>query len=71
MTATNKMTKATSETTKLNFITDQGSIRATVRCACLAVRFGWTTDAFRAAAPRGAARLSPAAGLPGAADGPV
>jgi hypothetical protein len=34
------MTKATSETTKLNFITDQGSTRATVRCACLAERFG-------------------------------
>ncbi len=33
------MTKATSETTKLNFITDQGSIRAMVRCACLAERF--------------------------------
>ncbi|MDQ2810452.1 MAG: hypothetical protein M3Z75_00860 [Actinomycetota bacterium] len=36
------MTKATSDTTKLNFITDQGSTRATVRCACRAERF----DAF-------------------------
>src|SRR6516225_5012824 len=33
------MTKATRETTKLNFITDQGSTRAMVRCACRAVRF--------------------------------
>src|SRR6266849_5311928 len=32
------MTKATRETTKLNFITDQGSTRATVRCACRAMR---------------------------------
>jgi hypothetical protein len=32
------MTKATRDTTKLNFITDQGSTRATVRCACLAWR---------------------------------
>ncbi|MGP0026911.1 MAG: hypothetical protein ACLPKE_26665, partial [Streptosporangiaceae bacterium] len=32
------MTKATSETTKLNFITDQGSTRATVRWACRAER---------------------------------
>src|SRR5580698_4618560 len=32
------MTKATRDTTKLNFITDQGSTRATVRCACRAVR---------------------------------
>ena len=32
------MTKATRETTKLNFITDQGSTRATVRCACRAER---------------------------------
>src|ERR1700735_18144 len=38
LTATNKMTKATSDTTKLNFITDQGSMRATVRCACRAER---------------------------------
>jgi hypothetical protein len=30
------MTNATSDTTKLNFITDHGSTRATVRCACLA-----------------------------------
>jgi hypothetical protein len=39
-TATNKMTKAISDTRKLNFITDQGSTRATVRCACRAERFG-------------------------------
>src|SRR5580658_7351640 len=37
------MTKATRDTTKLNFITDQGSTRATVRCACRALRFD---DAF-------------------------
>jgi hypothetical protein len=34
------MTKAISDTRKLNFITDQGSTRATVRCACRAERFG-------------------------------
>src|SRR5580700_10740817 len=33
------MTKATSETTKLNFITDQGSTRAMVRWACRDERF--------------------------------
>jgi hypothetical protein len=49
------MTKATSETTKLNFITDQGSIRATVRCACLTDRFGadccgWLRDGFAGSA---------------------
>src|SRR6266576_7114863 len=54
------MTKATSETTKLNFITDQGSTRATVRCACRAVRFGCAAVAL-AAAPRNAAGLSAAA----------
>src|ERR1700734_2661378 len=43
LTATNKMTKATRDTTKLNFITDQGSTRATVRCACRAFRLD---DAF-------------------------
>src|SRR5580704_2296274 len=37
------MTKATRDTTKLNFITDQGSTRATVRCACRALRLD---DAF-------------------------
>ncbi len=60
MTATNKMTKATSDTTKLNFITDQGSSRATVRCACRAVRFGCFAVAL-GFAPRDAARLSAAA----------
>src|SRR5580658_1284275 len=34
----NRITKATRETTKLNFITDQGSTRAMVRCACRAER---------------------------------
>src|SRR6266568_514960 len=63
MTATNKMTKATRETTKLNFITDQGSTRAMVRCACRADRFAC---AFCAAA-RAAAGPSPAAALSGAA----
>src|SRR5215831_315986 len=58
------MTKATSETTKLNFITDQGSTRATVRCACRAVRFGGVPDAFCAVAPRTAPGFSPAVGLP-------
>src|ERR1700755_1442921 len=53
------MTKATSETTKLNFITDQGSTRATVRCACRAVRFGGAVALC--AAPRDAAGLSAAA----------
>src|SRR5215472_8789743 len=33
-TATNKMMNATSEATKLNFMTDHGSTRATVSCAC-------------------------------------
>src|SRR5271165_2181902 len=42
------MTKATSETTKLNFITDQGSTRATVRWACRALRFDFPfCGAFR------------------------
>src|SRR5256884_7020312 len=53
------MTKATSETTKLNFITDQGSTRATVRCPCRAVRFSCFPDAFCAAA-----WLLPAVALP-------
>jgi hypothetical protein len=34
------MTKAIRDNRKLNFITDQGSTRATVRCACRAERFG-------------------------------
>src|SRR5690348_7641964 len=54
------MTKATSETTKLNFITDQGSTRATVRCACRAVRFGGAAVTL-CAAPRDAGGLSAAA----------
>src|SRR5436189_5451500 len=54
------MTKATSETTKLNFITDQGSTRATVRCACRAVRFGCAVVTLGGAA-RDAAGLSAAA----------
>src|SRR5690349_14184552 len=56
------MTKATSETTKLNFITDQGSTRATVRCACRAVRFSCAADAF-CPGPRGEAWLLPAVSL--------
>src|SRR5437588_490524 len=47
------MTKATRETTKLNFITDQGSTRATVRCACLAERFGADPCDALAAGPAG------------------
>src|SRR5215813_9758478 len=64
------MTKATSETTKLNFITDHGSTRATVRCACRAVRFGGAV-VILGAAPRDAAGRSAAAVplLPG--NGPV
>ena len=61
------MTKATSETTKLNFITDQGSTRATVRCACRAVRFSCAAGAFFAG-PRGGAWLLPAVSLPSPAD---
>jgi hypothetical protein len=53
------MTKATRDTTKLNFITDQGSTRATVRCACLA----WRLDDRFVGLPRAgsAARLVVAA----------
>src|SRR6516165_3643412 len=65
------MTKATSETTKLSFITDQGSTRATVRCACRAVRFNWAPDTFGAAAPRAAPGIWLAAGLAGAAADPA
>src|SRR5438105_8739186 len=61
------MTKATSETTKLNFITDQGSTRATVRCACRAVRFNCAADAF-CAGPRGGAWPFPAVSLPSPPD---
>src|SRR5580692_964413 len=39
LTATNKITNATRDTTKLNFITDQGSTRAMVRWACRDERF--------------------------------
>src|ERR1700738_2737261 len=42
------MTKATTETTKLNFITDHGSTRAMVRCACRADRFDFDFDFFAA-----------------------
>src|ERR1039457_1590232 len=55
------MTKATSDTMKLNFITDQGSTRATVRCACRAERF----DAAFFWALRDAAGASPEAAFPG------
>jgi hypothetical protein len=58
------MTKAISDTRKLNFITDQGSTRATVRCACRAERFGgplgWPEDG---AAWLDAPDLTAAAGL--------
>src|SRR5512135_2486988 len=57
------MTKATSDTTKLNFITDQGSTRATVRCACRAVRFNCVPDAF-CATPGAAAWPLAAVSLP-------
>src|SRR5690242_15115063 len=57
------MTKATSETTKLNFITDQGSTRATVRCACRAVRFRCAPDAFDAEPRGGASPFLPAESL--------
>jgi hypothetical protein len=46
---------------KLNFITDQGSTRATVRCACRAERF----DAAFFWALRDAAGASPEAAFPG------
>ena len=59
------MTKATSETTKLNFITDQGSTRAMVRCACRAERFDCP---FRAVFPV-VTGPSPAAVLAAAAVG--
>src|SRR5271165_924959 len=66
------MTKATSETTKLNFITDQGSTRATVRCACRAVRFDcpffpfW--PGFRIVTAPSAATVLPAPVVPVLAD---
>src|SRR5580658_73229 len=45
-TTTNRITKATRDTTKLNFITDHGSTLAMVRCACrterLPAAFGGT-----------------------------
>src|SRR5260370_3614488 len=49
------MTKATRETTKLNFITDQGSTRAMVRCACRAERL----DCAFCGVPRVAAGAPP------------
>src|SRR5437016_899785 len=55
------MTNATTETTKLNFITDQGSTRAMVRCAD---RF----DCFFCAALRAVAGPWPAAVWAGLAD---
>ena len=60
------MTKATSETTKLNFITDQGSTRATVRCACRAERFDFPFRAeFRIMTGPSLAAVLPASALPG------
>src|ERR1700729_877882 len=72
------MTKATSETTKLNFITDQGSTRAMVRWACRAERFDWSFDwpfdlpfcaVFRIVTGPSPAAALPAPVLPGLADG--
>src|SRR6516165_6875977 len=61
------MTNATRDITKLNFITDQGSIRATVRCACRAGRFA---AFFRGVLLAGAAaRLAAASAGPTAAAG--
>src|SRR5579859_7899678 len=49
MTATSSTMNAISEITKLNFMTDHGSIRAMVRCACrVAVR---RTDALGRGTP--------------------
>src|SRR6516162_1643983 len=66
------MTNATRDITKLNFITDQGSIRATVRCACragrCAARFRGAPLAGAAGRPAtGSAGLAAAAGADGAA----
>jgi hypothetical protein len=62
------MTKATSETTKLNFITDQGSTRATVKCACRAVRFDFPFRAeFRITTGPSPTAVLPAAALAGLA----
>src|SRR5271165_2296664 len=59
------MTKATSETTKLNFITDQGSTRATVKCACRAVRFDFPFRAeFRITTGPSPTAVLPASALP-------
>src|SRR5580692_10307030 len=58
------MTKATRDTTKLNFITDQGSTRATVRCACRALRFDdFFFGPLRGGAPVGA--IPPIPPIPG------
>src|ERR1700736_2411539 len=54
------MTNATRETTKLNFITDQGSTRAMVRCACRAARFDCAFCAVRVAAGPSPAAVLPA-----------
>src|SRR6266705_637354 len=62
------MTKATSETTKLNFITDQGSTRATVRCACRAMRLDCAFCAF-CVLSAGAGLAAAAVVVPGPADG--
>src|SRR6266700_3919842 len=59
------MTKATSDTTKLNFITDQGSTRATVRCACRAMRL----DCAFCVLSAGAGLAAAAVVVPGPADG--
>src|SRR5579862_2134668 len=56
VTTTNRTTNATTDTTKLNFITDHGSTRAMVRCACrtererLAAAFGRTLRTVAGAA---------------------
>src|SRR5579863_238378 len=59
VTTTNRTTNATTDTTKLNFITDHGSTRAMVRCACrtererLAAAFGRTLRMVAGAAAGG------------------
>src|ERR1700678_3052369 len=64
-TTTNRMMKAITDTAKLNFITDHGSMRAMVRCACLAADF--RTVAFGClgclVSLRAAPPAAPAAGL--------
>src|SRR5580692_3845689 len=55
LTATNRITNATRDTTKLNFITDQGSTRAMVRWACRDERFDALGRVLACDAPAGEA----------------